>query len=340
MHSKHWIDDFKGSEDEYIKYLERLVLDSRCQIQQSILRPPNPSFNSLAESQVPANLSAPLPENTSRKTLDQNFNEKSLTSDSTVRNKELKFVEYDATQERVRNERPPWHAEMDGVLDSIPDASSWMAQRKKELGVYSSTQNHPILATVLAHSLIAHPAPEPTCSTSSRSPDTGTLLECAYAYGCATRNSQIKADSATKGVLFQELIFVSFCAVLESCGIPVDSIDQAMKSCFFAKTEKSLERIRRGALWVNRCIVKLCQNKWGLRSTEIFLVGKIYPLSFPIKLLTEQSGVPLPYTVAFRITLVRACRISLVAWRTLDIPRNTRNQTTGCRIIFLALSRI
>ncbi len=136
-------------------------------------------------------------------------------------------------------------------------------------------QNHSVLATLLGGPLnfnsLAHCAPD-ICSPTS-SPN--IILTYADVYGHATKKTQEHAQFALTVGVFQQLIFVSLCVVLEASGTPTDSIDSSMILSFAAEREKSLARIRRGVWWANRCIASLSKGDWGLRSTEIFLLCKL-----------------------------------------------------------------
>jgi hypothetical protein len=203
---------------------------------------------------------------------------------------QLKFIQHDVTKqkakanakENARSGRPSWRGEMDTFLRDVPSATLWMKKRR-EVGIYSSEQNHSILARLLDVHFIGPPPSHRASSPRSLS-NANTLLECLKAYGSSMRGSQIEAKFATKFALFQELILVSFMVVLVACGIPTNVIDEAMKSYFAANEKKNLERIRSGALWANRCIGRLSESKWGFRSTEIFFSCKIY-------ILLRQLGI-------------------------------------------------
>lgn len=310
MYHSRRIDDFNGSDAAYVEYLERQLQESRrsaselrAHLHKSFPCPLDSPTRSPAN--VTAILSASLPENPP---LSEPVSRPASTLGNVqgqlqghvlttpVQEKQLRFVEYDTTRNKAKNENPQWCGEMDTLLGSVPEACCWVIEREK-VGI-DSTQNRSILAQLLpngcgskSESQLLHQPSIPDCtSPSSGLVDADTLVECAVAYGIATRGSQLQATLATKLALFQELIFVSFMVVLVAHGIPTKLINDAMKYCCKAQSEKGLERIRRGGLWANRCIGTLdgmSESGWGLRSTEIFLLCKMSYSSDSSRSLTK-----------------------------------------------------
>lgn len=265
------VDDFEGSNKEYVEYLETQVLLARRQLES--VRPPTPPKSPVRQSVV-------SPENTSvaEPRTSHECPEAQTTPDGKINGTQFTFVAHAIPQtfvkEKASNETPGWHAELNVMLADIPLAALWK-ERRVRVEMSSSVQNHSVLTTLLGGSLNFNSLADYATHIRSPTSDLEILLKHADVYGHATREAQKLAQFATTIGVFQELIFVSLCVVLEGSGTPKDSIDSLMRLCFKANERKSLERIRCGARWVNRCIINLSRGDWGVRSTEIFLLCKL-----------------------------------------------------------------
>jgi hypothetical protein len=89
-------------------------------------------------------------------------------------------------------------------------------------------------------------------------------------YTNATKETCLSKIATNLG-LFQELVLVSLCVVLDETGVSGECIDAVMKLCGADEKKqekeldkKTLQRNRRDAPWVNRCIGKLSGRGWGL----------------------------------------------------------------------------
>ncbi|CZR66039.1 uncharacterized protein PAC_15940 [Phialocephala subalpina] len=288
MDHERRIDKFKGSDVAYIRYLETQLEGTRrhvSQLCQSLPRPQYPasppdSFAGLLEG-LSNDGSECTPWDTSFQTqgsvqgsIDVNVLDGTVPSCKDVR-EELKFIEYNVTKEKIRNEKPQWRSEIDKLLADVPVASRWVDKRE-ELDL-SDAQNHLALTVLLRRPWRVTSSPDDSCHSGS---STNGLLDCAKTYANATKDTQCLAKIATNLALFQELILVSLCVVLVEIGVSEDHVDPVMKLCWASEKKqekepdrKTLRRNRRGARWVNRCIGKLSESGWGLRSTEIFLLG-------------------------------------------------------------------
>lgn len=286
------IDRFEGPDVEYIHYLESHLVDSRSQVYQ--LRqalqgqhhPASPPDSLARVLEDPPNDGSAC---TSRGTSVQTHRTAQGSTDVNVPDgavpgpndecEQLKFIEYDVTKEKLCNQKPQWRAEMDRMLAGVPVASGWVDRRE---GLELS-DNHLALAMLLRRPWMVTPPTDGSCHPQTRSlPRSNGLLHCAETYANATREIQSLAKFATNVALFQELVLVSLCVVLVEKGVGEDQVDPVMKLCWAndkkqekEPSEKCLERNRRGALWANRCIGKLSEGRWGLRSTEIFLLCKM-----------------------------------------------------------------
>ncbi|KAH8800791.1 hypothetical protein F5884DRAFT_808834 [Xylogone sp. PMI_703] len=184
-----------------------------------------------------------------------------------------------AASQKTRSEKQSWLNGINAFLGGIPPAPLW-AKKKEDLYMGSVEQNHSILARLLGHCLSkSYPGSESKSASSISIPSTTqeALMVITKEYGRANVESRSEAKLMPFFSLFEQLIFVSMMVVLVRCGLPEEEVDKKMASCFDAQEQKTLKRIRKGALWANRCIGSL-MSTWGPRATEIFLLSKIYTL--------------------------------------------------------------
>jgi hypothetical protein len=126
------IDNLNGSDVAYINYLETQVKESRhhiSQLHQSLPRPQCPvspphSFASLLE-ELPNDGSECTSWDTTFQTQESRLRSIDLNvlDGAALHCEKLKFIEYDVTKEKTRNERPPWRSEIDKLLADVPVAS-------------------------------------------------------------------------------------------------------------------------------------------------------------------------------------------------------------------------
>lgn len=110
-----------------------------------------------------------------------------------------------------------------------------------------------------------------------------------------TLNTGKKGDSYRMVACFQELVFMSLCAVASSaCEDENDtaSIYDIMRQYKESDaTEKHLIKLMRGAKWANRMIFALAKTNWGRQCSNIFFVGKYNSSNLPVtKLIFPSRG--------------------------------------------------
>ena len=163
-----------------------------------------------------------------------------------------------------------WKKVVDQILADVPDQERWI-KRRQEVGLHTVEENHLAIAAV-AGNYTASGMPQLNHRSKSLSfiadlvPSSSTdgLLRSAKAYAWITKGSQVLRS-------FQELVFVSLCAVLEQ-HVSVEYIDQVMRICISDSEPINLKRLRLGAIWANRAIFNSTKAGWGSRATEIFLL--------------------------------------------------------------------
>lgn len=174
----------------------------------------------------------------------------------------------------------PWQKVADQLVAKVPDAVQWTTTREN-LGwrstkdIISSTCNRRrqlVLDTTYGSAGGQTPGSGPQDTTHD-------LVALANDYAWATKSSQMNANFACLLASFQELIFASLCVVLEQYGTNVTIVDNAMRICISNSTSKSLKRLRYGAVWANRMIVKLANIKgWDCyQATEMVFLCEYSP---------------------------------------------------------------
>jgi hypothetical protein len=130
MSNGHRLDDFRGSEAEYILYLENSLLKLRA----SISPPPTNSLGSANRKNISGKRIQFTPP----------------SSRSNVG--EINFIPYDCSDvrptKRTRNGKPRWQVEMDALLNVVPKSDGWLFKRES-LNLASLKDNSLAIAHLL-----------------------------------------------------------------------------------------------------------------------------------------------------------------------------------------------
>ncbi len=165
----------------------------------------------------------------------------------------VQFVSYEnQIAKRARIGKCRWQSDMDEFLLDIPVAESWEAKRKYYM-LASLVENRDAVNLLVNN-------PNATASGAEKLHFLGSefsLLQRAKAYAHLTQGSQIEGRFRTKIGCFQELVLTSLCAVMVQSGYSKDSIESVMRVYISKSNPKHLERLRQGAVWVNRVIGRL-----------------------------------------------------------------------------------
>ena len=98
-----------------------------------------------------------------------------------------------------------------------------------------------------------------------------------------TLNTSKKGDYHRLVACFQELVFMSLCAVASSNEKDTASIYDVMRQYKKSNaTEKHLNKLMRGAKWANRMMFALAKTNWGRQCSNIFFVGKYNCSNLPV----------------------------------------------------------
>lgn len=190
---------------------------------------------------------------------------------------ELKIVPYrpllcDQEKKGIANNRSAkWKSIANQMLDSVPNTDGWIDLRQSH-GIATDEDNRFMVATIAGYfGEVSNSVPERVRQLDEAS-ITDRLIHLTKAYARITQSSKAKADLACRIHIFQELVLVSLCAVLEYRRISVDIIDEIMRICISNSQATNLQRLRRGAVWVNEVIVALEKASWQHRATELFFL--------------------------------------------------------------------
>ncbi|EXV04913.1 hypothetical protein X797_002598 [Metarhizium robertsii] len=163
-----------------------------------------------------------------------------------------------------------WQVEMQKLLLEIPCTASW-EHRRRDLGLNSAEDMVHVLVTLLGATIpgrTLEPVDKYISGFSSSSVYSPTLLP-AYQFALSTCQFRKHSELMANIFLLREVILASYCEVLVKNGESQSDVDAIMSLCV---KEKSLERYRRGAVWVNRRISELYSCGWKDRASELFLI--------------------------------------------------------------------
>lgn len=237
--SSHRLDNFTGTTEQYVAYLEALVLEARVVLdgQSHNLSSPPPS---------------PVP--------------------STTRPCGLRFALFDPATIAPAKSPPQWQAELAKLLNEVPAVVVWEDTRR-EIGLGVSDNDMHVMAQLLGVSTLNWSANAPANSIVETTSQKSPLLQSARFYAEFTGRFLTFTQLTRNLGFFQQLIVASLCAVLEGNKVPTEDVDAIMSLCV---SEKSLYRYRLGAVWVNRQISSLFFQGWGHRASELFLLCGCY----------------------------------------------------------------
>ena len=246
MNRRRRIDNFQGTDIEYIGYLESKVA------QLSNLRP------------APDSPPSPTPSH-------EGVNEES-DNDAAVT-----FIEFDPSTlprlaKRRRTTSLRWRIEMGEMLREISDMRDWSLKRAS-VGLSSSSDLLSAFDMIIHGTVVPRgPAPEPGADFClvSHEPDSPTL-RLLSSYAKATATLRIGKTFMSQIVGFRVLVFVSICCVSLYHGVEKSLIDQVMRECISDSDDKNLDRLRSGALWVNRMMATLAPTLHH-RASELFVL--------------------------------------------------------------------
>ncbi|CEJ55674.1 hypothetical protein PMG11_01922 [Penicillium brasilianum] len=236
---------FKGPDPDYIDYLERQLKSvlSRLGLDRGRLPVPGPS--------------------------DSNSQDPSTGH--------YRFVE--CNQQAAKHAQPDkptaWSKQLHKFLKTLPTEAGWLEARIRA-GVDTPARNQDALQSILGNAGVVvfheeYPIPSLPAMLPTGCED---LVVRGYRYGNFVSRCGHDRDFAQTVATFQDLVFCSYCEVMIKAGISIQVTNDTMRQYTGAdKSDLTLERYRRGAVWANRCMAALFENGWGHRSWELFFLG-------------------------------------------------------------------
>jgi hypothetical protein len=243
--SQRKIDDFIGTDSEYIVYLERKV---RHLIAHPGSLSPPPSFDGNNDFDI------------------IEYDPVSSTQDAS---KSLRPAKRQRTQDKGR-----WEGEMDAMLRDINDED--LALKRKSVGLSSSPD------ILMALDLIIDGKRPPTERVANDThlsvvcyDPSNIVVQLLDSFATRTAALEIDATFTTQIYHFRMLVFISLCCVALKRGVAMSVIENIMQKCVSDSTGKNLSRLRSGALWVNRMMSTLAADGFGHLAYEIFVLCEL-----------------------------------------------------------------
>ena len=251
MISRRRINDFQGTDSEYIAYLESIVRQAI-----PVRSPPSPPRSVVRYEAVN----------------DSDGDEAPLNS--------LKFIPYEpetneddppsAKRQRIQQR---WEREMNDMLHhlSVPD---WSSERE---GVGLSSSDEVLAAfdiIIGTKSRTELAACDTDLSVVCYNPS-NAVLQLLETFGSATAALKVRKTFAKQIYLFHEFVFVSTCCVALHHGADLGKVDEIMQRYISDSGGRNLDRLRSGALWANRMMSALAADGFGHMAYELFVVRKL-----------------------------------------------------------------
>ncbi|KFY99052.1 hypothetical protein V498_01026 [Pseudogymnoascus sp. VKM F-4517 (FW-2822)] len=285
MTSRTRIDQFDGTDSEYIAYLESKVL------QLSIIRcspPPRSKAHRLTTNHSPP----PSPPSEVRELTTNRsppkFSRSEVGGDEAIDSSEgdevlsdtLEIILYNPSQDCLSHNpakkrqriQTRWEHEMDGMLSDIPNAKDWSPKRKS-VGLASSAK------ILVALDVIIHGrGPQMDLNTGQTDLSvvcydrSNAVLQLLNTFAITTAALQIETTFTRQIYRFRVFVFVSLCCVALHHGVEKKFVEEAMQRCVSDSCGKNLTRLRNGALWVNQMMSTLAADGRGHRAYELFVL--------------------------------------------------------------------
>jgi len=250
MTSRSRIGNFPGTDSEYIAYLESIVRQAIPT--HALPSPPRSVERSEASNDCDGDEAGP---------------------------NSIKFISYEPEPEpyndnsrSAKRQRTQlrWMGEMDSMLDDL-SVSDWSSERKR-VGLASSAEILTALDIVIGNKPRSELA---VCNTVACYDTSNTVLQLLDTFGSATAALRVGKTFATQIYLFHELVFVSTCSVALNHGVDQDKVDEIMRKHISCTDGRNLDRLRSGALWVNRMMSILAADGLGYMAYEYFVIRKL-----------------------------------------------------------------
>lgn len=261
------IDRFQGSQDAYIKYLERNIKSLRehhldCQI----------AISSRACEDTAASVV---------RTIDASPRDNAPPRSSVPRKRprDFEFVEYShhsalkpCTARRQKCKR--WEKVATTLIAETPRACDWKQVLKKK-GIYDIMNSGNAIAFLLDTASLNTPDSS-TGPINERPVETSALGRIQqYALAAVRRESSASVTLALAN--FQKFLALSACVVLKATGTSESAVVDVVKVCVGNASTDYCSRMLRVVVYMNELLDTLYMHGWGFRACELLLLCEIEP---------------------------------------------------------------
>lgn len=318
MDSESLVDDFSGSRDEYIKFLEGIVKSLRRHHQHCELLSAEQSTPTIEPSLEIGGAST-------RK-----------------RHREFEVIQFDSYQgphnfhlARPTKRLQRWQAAAKVLIENTPKAKDWY-QALKEKGIYDIMNSGGVVKFLLDTSY------DPSAVTRPTVTETNPLIRIRE-YAMATAQRMSAASRALVLANFQKFLVLCACTVLKETGVPEQDVLDIIRLCIGQTTTTHCWRMLKVVVYLNQLIEKLSQNGWGHRAGELLLLCQ-YQLSDEVSwirhgLMAEGDRAP-----SFFYHLSTSPQVSIEHLQNelckLELTMDVGNESTGPTINVPVLTKI
>ncbi|KAK5697780.1 hypothetical protein LTR17_023812 [Elasticomyces elasticus] len=250
------LDNFQGTEDQYIAYLEERIVtlqrDCRCSatVQQ------NARGENVCETITSAGLSHTSPSWAKRSSLSiQAWSPPILQA------------------KRPRNENPTWRRHATELVKDIPTGKAWR-QAMEQRGIYEAMNTGAAVAHLLESESVAPVATQENVvrMTAVVDGNAGRLVQLMTEYASIAAQRHQTAKLALLLANFQKFVVSSACVVLKANGAaPIDEVFTVVRICLGDVTDDHCTRMLHTVKYMNTLIDTLAAHGWDGRAAELVL---------------------------------------------------------------------
>lgn len=263
------IDDFSGSLEEYIEYLEVALLDLRKRL--TTVTVPTGTVEGDGRPQDQCQVT-----NISEDLEDRNHNQTSTIPHK--RPHQLEIVQWEPGNENPRHKKArlplnaPWRRLAQTLVQETPFANDWA-------GTLRVNGVHDMMSTGKAVTILLGPEYEPNAPTIQDRPHAIVDEQGAFGrvreYARAATQKGLDAAAALMLANFQKFLVFCLCNVMRDSGIPLGDVYGIVRICLGNVTDDYCCRVLRAAVYLNQLVDALYMDGWGLRASELLLLCKL-----------------------------------------------------------------
>lgn len=253
------VDDFEGSEPQYIEYLEGLVHTLREGFQRSLIARSLPSPPcEIRQLHASAGGAPKRPQ------------------------RALGIVHWkpEPKRQRCAAASAKWRQHAEKLLSCTPEAGQWL-DRLRAVGLYDVLRSGEA-----AKIFLEGDGAKLEVQTSAHGLETnpGSPIERLREYTTRITKLGQSAEVVLRMVNVHKFLILSACKVLLAMGVPKQQILDIVRLCMGCKdsTDRYCEELLRAAVYMNRLIDDLSANGWDGRAAELLLICKYLELIRPL----------------------------------------------------------